>query len=207
MSQTLRKRGREPEALPASTGVTEAKRFHDEETERFCRLLQADKAIAQEEEKCAPSEEVVNGVMRSLEEEIDFTSFLSSNSGANSAPSNISSGQEGETLPADLVVDLFNLLEAPDNELSIPLSPVLDEVWQSPKETSESLLENPDLKSLGEIWHFEDEFENHQQFAPYEDACEASQVHDYLNRDFLSEDMFFDCDFSAPWNFEAAGCL
>jgi hypothetical protein len=195
MSQTLEKRGREPEALSVSADVREAKRFHGEEDE------------------CAPSEDVVNGVMKSLEEEIGTTSFPfypSSNSGYNSASSNICSGQEGETLASDSGVELLYLLEASDDELGIPLNPVLDckdEIWQSPKETSDCLLENPDLKSLSEIWHFEDEVENYQQFAFYEDAYEASVLQDYLNRDFVSQDMFFDGDLSEAWTLETTGCL
>jgi len=213
MSQTIKKRGREPEALPVSTDVREAKRFHGEETDRFCHLLLLDKMLSQEEEECAPSEEVVNGVMESLEEEIGTTSFTfcpSSNSGDNSASSDISSGQEGETLASDSEVELFYLLEASDDELGIPLSPVLDSkdvIWQSPKETSEDLLENPDLKSLSEICHFDDDFESYQQFALYEEACEASELQDYINRDFVSQDMFFDRDFSAAWTLETPVCL
>lgn len=207
MSQTLRKRGREPEAPPTSTDVREAKRIHGEDTERFCDLLQLDKTAADlEEEECAPSEEVVNGVMRSLEEEIGATCFTSNYLWDYS----VSSGKEGETLALDSELDLFYLLEASDDELGIPLSPVLDlkdEAPQSPKETSEGLLENQDLKSLDEFRHFEDDFEKNQQILLYEDACEASQVQDYMNRDFVSQDMFFDREFSATWTLETGGFL
>lgn len=203
MSQTLTKRGREPEDLLASTDVQKPKRFHGEETDRFCHLLQ-------EEEECAPSEEVVNGIMRSLEEEISatcFTSYVSTNSGDNSASSDISSGQEGETLASISDIDLFYLLEASDDELTgIPLSPVLDftdEVRQSPKATAEGLLENSDLTSFDEIWHFDDNFQNYQQFALHEDAREESELQDYLNGDFVSQDG----DFSAAWTLETASCL
>jgi len=213
MSQTLRKRGRDTEALPVSTDVRGVKRFQGEETDRFCHLLQLDKTLSQEEEECVASEEVISEVMKSLEEEIDticFTSYPSSNSGGTSTSSDISSSQEGETQASDLGDDLFYLLEASDDELGIPLSPVLDlknEVCQSPKVTSEGLLENPDFKSLGEIWDFEDDFENFQQFALYEDPCEASELQDYMNRDFVSQDMFSDGDFSAAWTLETATCL
>jgi len=203
MSQTLRKRGRDTEALPVSTDVRGVKRFHGEET---------DKTLSQEEEECVASEEVVSEVMKSLEEEIDTICFTSypSNSGDTSTSSDISSSQEGETQASDSGDDLFYLLEASDDELGIPLSPVLDlknEVCQSPKVTSEGLLENPDFKSLGEIWDFEDDFENFQQFALYEDPCEASELQDYMNRDFVSQDMFSDGDFSAAWTLETAACL
>jgi len=203
MSQTLRKRGRDTEALPVSTDVRGVKRFHGEET---------DKTLSQEEEECVASEEVISEVMKSLEEEIDTICFTSypSNSGDTSTSSDISSSQEGETQASDSGDDLFYLLEASDDELGIPLSPVLDlknEVCQSPKVTSEGLLENPDFKSLGEIWDFEDDFENFQQFALYEDPCEASELQDYMNRDFVSQDMFSDGDFSAAWTLETAACL
>lgn len=209
MTQTFRKRDREPEALPVSTDVPEAKRFHGKETERFCQL---DKTLSQEEEEWAPSEEVINEVMKSLEKEIGTAPFTSypSNSGNNSASSDISSGLEGETLASDSGDDLFYLLGASDDELGIPLSPLTnlkDEVCQSLGETSEGLLENPDLKSIGEIWDFKDDFGNHQQFASYGDAHEATELQGYMHRDFVSENMFFGGDFSAAWTLETAGCL
>lgn len=212
MSQTLKKRGREPEAVPASIDVWETKRFHSDDNDRFRHLLQLDETLSQEEEECAPSEEVINEVMKSLEEEIGttcFTSYLSSNSGDNSASSDISSGQEGETLASESGFDLSYLLEASDDELGIPFDPVLDfkdEVWPSTGETLEGLLENPDPKFLGEIWHLED-IENYLQFALYEDACEASQTEDYMNRVFLGPDMFLEAEFSAAWISETPGCL
>ena len=67
----LRKRDREPEALPDSIDVREPKRFHGEETDRFLHLLQFHETLADElEEEFSPSEELVNRLMRSLEEEI-----------------------------------------------------------------------------------------------------------------------------------------
>jgi len=222
MSQALKKRGRELEALPVSADVQEAKRFHGEETWRFCQL---DKNLSKEEEVYAPSEEVVNEVMKSLEEEIGtapFTSNPSSNSGYNSASSDISSGQEGDTLASDAhgtksTVDISSgasnsgaemvyLMDSSDDELAIPLD-FEDEIWPSPEETSDGLPENPDLKSLSEIWHFEDDFEIYKQCALYEDACEASELQYYMNRDFVSQDMSFDGEFSTGWNLETADFL
>jgi hypothetical protein len=210
MSQTLGKREREPESLKDSIDVGEPKRFHGEETDRF--LLQLDKTLSDEdeEEECAPSEELVNGVMRSLEEEIAATcttSYLPSNSEYNSAASDIFSGQESQTLDFDSGGDLSYLLEASDDDLGIPPSPVLDlkhEVCPSPKETVEGLSENPYLKSLGENWHFEDNFDNYQQFTLYEDAWNASHLQDYMNKDFVSQSMLFDGDFSVAWRLETA---
>lgn len=208
MSETLRKRSREPGVLPDSPDIREPKRFIGEDTDRFCHLLQLDKTPAEEEE-FAPSEDFVSGVMRSLEEEINATcsTFYEPNSGDNLPASDISNGQ---TLVSDSGIDLCYLLEASDDDLGIPSSPVLDlkeQVCQSPKESlpAEVSLENPDLKCLGENWNFKDDFENYQQFALYEDPCDLSQVHDYMNKDFISPDLFFDGGFSAAWPFETAG--
>jgi hypothetical protein len=215
MSQTLRKRACEPEAQMDSMDVREPKRFHGEETDRFLHLLQLDKTLADdEEEECVPSEELVEGVMRSLEEEIGMTcstSYPSSCSDVNSVASDISSGKEGQNLDSDSVFDLCHLLEASDDELGIPPSPVQDlkdELCLSPNETSEGLSESRDLKSLGDNWHFEDDFENYQQFALYEDAWDASQLRDdYMNRDFVSQGLLFDGDFSEAWRLDTASCI
>lgn len=197
-----------------SIDVQEPKRFHGEETDEFLQLLQLDKTLTdEEEEESAPSEELVEGVMRSLEEEIGVTcstSYPSSTSGDNSVASNISSGHEGETLSSDSVFDLCYLLEASDDELGIPPSPVQDlkyEICLSPKETAEGLLDSQDLKSLSENWHFEDDFENYQQFALYEEAWNASQLRDYMPRDFESQGLLFDGDFSESWRLETASCI
>jgi len=209
MSEMLRKRSREPENLPNSTDVRERKRFHVEEMDQFHHLLLLDKTLAAAEEECAPSEEVVNGVMRSLEEEIGVNSYPSSNFGVDWAAYDKSSGHEGQTLASDSGIDLIYLLEASDDELGIPLSPVLDlkdEVCQSTKETSECLFNNPDLESL-ENWHFEDDFESYTQLAWYEDASDASQPRDYMNRDFICQDLFFEGDFSAAWTLETTCCI
>jgi len=202
MTQTLRKRDREPEALPVSTDAQEVKRFHGEETGWFCQL---DKTLSQEEEEWGASEEVINEVMKSLEEEISTAPFTScpSNSGHNLASSDISSGQEGGTVASDLGDDLFYLLGASDGELGIPMSPltnIMDEVRQSPEEKA-------DLKSISQVWDFDDDFGNYQQFATYDDAHQASELQGYVHTDFVGQDTIFDGDFSATWTLEAPGCL
>ena len=73
MSQILRKRCGEAEVPPDYIDVQEPKRFHGEETEQFFQLQQLDQTLADNGEECAHSEELVNGVMRSLEEEIVAT--------------------------------------------------------------------------------------------------------------------------------------
>jgi hypothetical protein len=212
MSEALRKRGREPEALEDSIGVREPKRFHDEEMQGFLHLLQLDVTLEDdEEEECAPSEELINGVIKSLEEEIGATcssSYTPSISVDNSTASVSSSGQEGQTLDSDSGIDLCYLLEASDDELGIPPSPVLDlkdEVCLSARGTSASdLTENPDLKFLGENWHVECDFESYEQFV-FDDAWDARQMQDYLSRDLVSQGTFYDGSISAPWRLEAAG--
>jgi len=202
--EATKKRSPEHESLPDSSHIRDPKRPHAENTGGFFHLLQVEKTLAadeEEEEECPPSEELVNGVMRSLEEEIAGTSCRSDPSkfGHNSAAFEISSGHGNQTLASDWRIDLCYLLEASDDELGIPPSPVLNwknEICQSPKETSGDSWERPDLKCLGESWHFEDDFENYKQFATYENACDASQ--DYMNRDFISQDLLFDPDFSSP---------
>jgi len=211
MSDTFRKRGRESEAQPESIYVREPKRFHGEETDRFLYLLQLGPNLAddEQEEECSPSEELVNGVIKSVEEEIAATCSTScrSNSLDNSAAPDISSSREGQTVDADSRIDLCYLLEASDDDLGIPPSPVLDlkeEACLSPKEPFEGLWESSDLKFLGENWHLEDDFENFQHFAEYENAWNASQLQDYMNRDFVSQGMLFEGDFSETWRLETA---
>jgi hypothetical protein len=197
-SQMPRKRGREPEALSDSIDVREPKRLDDEETDQFLDLTVEDK----EEEEYTPNEQLVRGVMGSLEEEIAatcFTSYLPSNSGDNATTSDICRDHEGKTLDSDAGVDLSYLLNVSEDELDIPPSPAPNmkgEVCLSRNETTASLSENPDLKSLAENCHFEDDFENYQHLiALYEDPWNVSQLQDYMNKDFICPGMLFDDDF------------
>lgn len=210
MSNTLRKRGREPEVLLDSNEAREFKRFNGEETDLFRHFPLIDKTLAEEQAACC--EDVVCGVMRSLEEEISATcsTFYAPISADNSSASNISRGYESQTLVSD--IDLCYLLEASDDDLGIPSGPVLDfkdAVCQFPKETlsAEGLSENPHQKFQGENWDFKNEFENYQQFAVYEDSWAASELQDYMNRDFVSHDVLLDGDFSAAWTFDTAGWM
>jgi len=141
--------------------------------------------------------------MRSLEKEIAPTcssSYSSSNSGDNLAATDISRGHESETVASDFGFDLRYLLEASDDELGIPPNPVLDmkdEDGLSTMETFKDLLASLDLKFLGENWHFEDDFQNYQHIAMYDDPWIASQLQNYMNRDFVNQNMLFNSDFSA----------
>jgi len=195
----LRKRDREIEAPPESTDVQTQKRFHGEETDEFLHLIDQTLAEDDEEDEFSPSEEVVNRVMRSLEEEIGTTcstSYPSPNSGYDSAATDISGISEGLTRDTDLDVDLCYLVEASGDDLGIPTSPVWDiteEFCRSSEETQEEgLTGNPNIKSLCENWHFVDEFENHQLFEFYEHAWDATHLEDHLNIDSVSQVMLFD---------------
>jgi hypothetical protein len=141
--------------------------------------------------------------MRSLEEEIAATfstSYLPSNYGDTSAASDICRDHEGQTLDSDTGVDLSYLLDASDYELGIPPSTAPDmkgEACLYRNETSASLSESPDLKSLAENCHFEGDFENYQHLiALYEDPWIASQLQDYMDTDCVSPGMLFDGDYS-----------
>lgn len=210
MSQILRKCCGEAEGPPDYIDVQEPKRFHGEEREQFLQLLQLDETLADDEVECAHSEELVNDVMRSLEEEIAATRCTSNpvfNSTENSVAFDISSGNEIQIREND---DLCYLLEASDDQLGIPPSPALmlkDEVCISPMDTSDGLSENRNLKSLSGNWHFEDEFENYQQFALYENLSDTLQLEDYMNRDFLGQAMLFDGDFPTTWELETCNSM
>lgn len=206
----LKKRDREPESLLDSIDGRETKRLHgEEETDRFLYLLQLDETLVDDDkEEFAPSEELVNEFMKSLEEEIAVTcstSFSSSESGDNSAISDSYVGQEGETVDSEFGFDLSYLLEASDDDLGIPPSPVPELNVEVCLSTSEGLLESQDLKSLGENWHVEDDFENYQQFPLYEDPWEESQLlQDYMSRDIDSQSMLIDGDFPVSSGLEIA---
>lgn len=212
MSDTLRKRGREAEVLLDSTEVQESKRFNGEETDPFRHLPLLDKTLLEEE--TASSEDVVSEVMGSPEKEISATcsTFDAPIAVDNSSASDIFRGYEAQTVVSDPAVDLWYLLEASDDDLGIPSRSVVDfqdEVCQFPKETlsSEGLSENPDLKCQVKDWDIENFFENNQKFELIEDCWDAIEMQDYINRDFVSQDTYFDGDFSAPWALETAGCM
>jgi len=219
MPATLRKRCLEPEGLPDSTDVRESKRFNGmgEEMDLFRHLPLLDKTRAENEivnEECASIQEFVIGVMRSREEEISetFSTFYASISLDNSSSNDIYSVHEEQTLVSDSDIDLCYLLEASDDELGIPSTPILDsknEFCQPPKETfiAEGFSETADLKWQGENWDFVDEFHNYQQFDLFEDAWDANHVQDYMNKDFISQEVLFGGAFSAAWTLETTGSM
>lgn len=188
-----RKRHREPEVLADSVGVGERKRFHSEEVDRFLHVLQLDQFFANDdEEEFASSGELLNEVMRSLEKGIAATC-------SNSAGPDITSGHEGQTLHSDSAVNLSYLMEASDEELGIPPIPVLDfkkDVCQSSKDIFEDLMKDSTLKSIGENWYLEKDFQNYEQSILYGNSLDEIQLDDYVNRDFISQTMLIEGDFS-----------
>lgn len=209
-----RKRGGELEAPPNSTEVRESKRFKGEETDLSSEFSQLDRFTLAEEEAAASSEDLVSGVMRTLEEDISATcsTLYSLIPVDNSWAFDISCGCEGQTLVSDSGIDLSYLLEASDDDLGIPSGPVLDlkddEVCQFLWETSpaQGLSENPGLNYVSQNWSFEDEVENDHRCVLYEYTWDYSQVVDYMNRDSINQGMFFEEDFSAAWILETTDC-
>lgn len=188
-----RKRHREPEVLADSIDVRERKRFHSEEVDRFLHVLQLDQSFANnDDEEFASSGELLNEVMRSLEKGIAATC-------SNSAGPDITSCHEGQTLHSDSAVNLSYLMEASDEELGIPPIPVLDfkkDVCQSSKDIFEDLMKDSALKSVGENWYLEKDFENYEQSILYGNSLDEIQLDDYVNRDFISQTMLIEGDFS-----------
>lgn len=201
MSQTLRKRGRESESSP---DVGESKRFNGQDTDPFLHLPLLDETLAAAEEEYDPSEDFGCEAMRSVEEELNGTcsTFFAPNSVDKSANLDISSEHERRTVVSEWRIDLCYLLEASDDELGIPPSPVLDlkgDVSKSREEifTTQSFWENPEFNCLDEIIVLEDDFENNQEFELYEDDCDARQLEDYMKREFVGQEVLFGGDFSA----------
>lgn len=206
-----RKRGGELEAPPNSTEVRESKRFKGEETDLFSEFSQLDRFTVAEEEAAASSDDRVSGVMRTLEEDISATcsTLYAPITVDNSWAFDISCDCEAQTLVSESGIDLSYLLEASDDDLGIPVLDLkYDQVCQFPWETlpAQGLSENPDLKYVSQNWSFEDEVENDHHCVLYEYTWDYSQVVDYMNRDFISQEMFFEEDFSAAWILETADC-
>lgn len=208
MSQTLRKRGREPESLPDS------KRFNGQDTDPFLDLQLLGETVAAAEEECDSSKDFGCEAMRSLDEEVNATcpTFFAPNFGDEPANTDICGEHERQTLVSESGIDLCYLLEASDDELGIPPNPVLnlkDDVCQSGEEIliSDCFWENPHVKCVDEIKILEDDFDNNQQLELYEDVCDARQLQDYMNREFVIQEILFGGDFFAASTLETGGCI
>ncbi|GLJ07830.1 hypothetical protein SUGI_0074990 [Cryptomeria japonica] len=167
MAGLLKKRCREDEAP-----LTSPKRSRAETEKLIFELLE-------EEEKCTASEEVVNGIMRSLEEEIGLTSCSTSydSSSGSKRDESVSSdmtsryGDSGE-------INLDYLLEASDDELGIPLQNSEEDHNLFSSSSKEEFLnpcfgsaENQEFKGFVDNWFFEDDLEDYRQFAVFDDAA------------------------------------
>lgn len=208
MSQTLRKRGREPESLPDS------KRFNGQDTDPFLDLPLLHETVAAAEEECDSSKDFGCEAMRNPDEEVNATcsTFFDSNFGDESANTDICGEHERQTLVSESGIDLCYLLEASDDELGIPPNPVLDlkdDICQSGEEIfiSDGFWENLDVKCVDEIKVLEDDFDNNHQLELYEDVCDARQLLDYMNREFVIPEILFEGEFSAACTLETGGCI
>lgn len=139
----LRKRNHQPEALPDFIDIPEPKRFHGEEKNRFLHIMQIAKTLADDDDdEFSPSEELLNQVMKSLEEAIGSkcsTYNPSACAGDNFAGPDISCGNQAQTRDSDSGVDLRHLLKGSDDDIGIPPNLVVDlkdEVDISTKKTS-----------------------------------------------------------------------
>ncbi|KAH9312554.1 hypothetical protein KI387_027589, partial [Taxus chinensis] len=167
MSNPAKKRCREDEIPPESL-----KHFRGETEQLILHLLEDmdSPAESQEEENCAPSEEIVSGVMKSLEEEIGITSCSTSNDGDSSGltrddsvSSDMNSRYETQS-GGHNEINLDYLLGASDDELGIHPPTALqnsgDQFHSSEEEgfgISVDFTQNPELKSFVDNWLFEDD--------------------------------------------------
>ncbi|GLJ07829.1 hypothetical protein SUGI_0074960 [Cryptomeria japonica] len=185
MSGQLKKRSREEEFLPDSP-----KRFHCEAELQILDLLE-DKI--QQEEKYKPSEEMVNGVMRSLEKEIGvkICSGLTKN---DSVASDLTSRYEIEGGDCGKI-DLDYLLAASDDELGIPPSPlrISEEKQYHSTLLSSDFKENLEPKGFVDNWNFNDDWVDSKQFSEFVDP---------LAWDALTPGPSIEGNFSVPWRLE-----
>eukprot|EP01018_Ginkgo_biloba_P025657 Gb_16121 [translate_table: standard] len=219
MSGLGKKRSRESETVVNSTSsedneCAETKRFHGltggETNHQFLHLLEDMDSVENslEEDHTPADEELVYGVMRSLEQEIGVAKSSTSSeesqyvlSRDNSVVSDVSSDQSHGF---DYGVDLGYLLEASDDELGIPPSPILDLKDQVCCSKDSSLPELSELQNvcLDGNWHFEDEFANYNLYEFGDALMDANQLQEYTMREFISPS---EGDYSVPWRLETAG--
>ncbi|KAH9312574.1 hypothetical protein KI387_027609, partial [Taxus chinensis] len=181
MSGLLKKHSRESDTLQDSP-----KRFHGETEQQILLLLEDSETLEkiQPQEECVESEDLVIRFMRSLQEEIGLACSTSDeasggSSGLTRDGSAASDMTSGYGTP-ECGIDVDYLLGASDDELGLPLSPLLNSEGQHASSSSvkigsaASLLdfsENAERKGFVENWHFEDDFVDFRQFVGFEDAA------------------------------------
>ncbi|GLJ07832.1 hypothetical protein SUGI_0075020 [Cryptomeria japonica] len=205
MSSLLKKRSREDEALLDSS----VKRFHGESEQKVLDILEEieNEGKFQEDENCTASEEVLNGVMKSLEAEIGLTACSTSYEGFGDefVASDTTSRHDIEGKDSG-EIDLDFLLGASDDELGIPPSPLQNLEKETVSSNSKEdfglpldLAENTELnKGFIDNWRFEEDLVEYGQFGMFEDPAAF---------DPLSQAAFLDGDYSPQWRFEAAGVM
>lgn len=180
MSVVLKKRSREEEALLSSP-----KRFHGRTEQQYPHTLEDVELV----ENFQGEEQLV---MTSLVEEETGVSLFSGDDMAGGC-----GNRESET-----VIDLGYLLQASDDELGIPASPVVNIDGQDVCAASSSdeegygncfdFSDNAEPKVFLDNWHFEDDFVDYAQFAVFDDTAASAW-------DVVSPEAFIDGDYSASW--------
>ncbi|KAH9312560.1 hypothetical protein KI387_027595 [Taxus chinensis] len=205
-ARLLAKRSREDEAPQDSV-----KRFRgDTEKQLLCLFQEIESADKlQVEESFGPSDDVVNQVMRSLEEEIGITASCSTSYEGfgdsfalkrdDTVASDVTSRYEIQS-PDYGEIDLDYLLGASDDDLGIPPSPLQnlgnqtllslpeDEGFRLSLDSSE----NAEQKGFVDNWHYDDS-----------DFVDYTQI-DTAAFHIVTEGTSIDGDYSAPWRLETA---
>lgn len=179
-----RKRGREENDELSSCDVSEAKRFNGltAQGEELLHLLED--MDPNDEKTLEDSEGLVEGVIRSLEEEIGVHPSCSTDS----LDENIELEDfllAGNSL--DTNVELGYLLEASDDELGIP--PTLTGVPEDQSSSEEScadILDSPAVENeyYGDLWQFEDEVPGYDLLG-FGYGFDVSRFNDTEGKDFV----------------------
>lgn len=202
-----RKRGRE-DADELACDVSEAKRFNGltAQGEELLHLLE-DMEDPCDEKSLEDSEELVNGVIRSLEEEIGVQPTCSH--------SRLNENIQLEDLPLsesvnrlDANFELGYLLEASDDELGIPptdLGSRLPEDQSSSDESCADILDSPAVENENEyygdqLWQFEDEVSGYDML-DFGYCCDVNRFNEAEGRDFAA--LFEHSDVDQSWRQEA----
>lgn len=202
-----RKRGRDEDDDLISCDLSEAKRFNGltAQGEELLHLLED---MDPNDEKCLEdSEELVNGVIRSLEEEIGVQPSCSHDRlNENIQLEDLLFVESANSL--DTNVELGYLLEASDDELGIP--PTLIGAPEDQSSSDESCADILDSSAVqnewndDQLWPFEDEVSGYDmlEFG----YCDMSRFNEVEGRDFAVNNgmmLFEHSDVDQPWRQEA----
>lgn len=202
-----RKRGREENDELSFSDVSEAKRFNGltAQGEELLHLLED--MDPNDEKSLGDSEELVEGVMRSLEEEIGVqTSCSSNNLDENIQLEDFLLAESANSLDSN--VELGYLLEASDDELGIP--PTLTGVPEDQSSSDEScadILDKPAVENKyygDQLWQFEDEVSGYDMLE-FGYGCDVSRFNEIEGKDFVVNNgmLFEHSDVDQSWRQEA----